>query len=136
MIGNNIKNNQIQDEVDTKHAPQIPKSALKKIFNSIAKIKINFGKKEFYGTAFFLRTKIKNEDYYFLVTNYHIIGQDQVNSKALITIYYGDKNNKKEKLINLDRKRFIKCYDKPIDITIIEIDENDNIPKDKYFFRI
>ena len=72
----------------------------------------------------------KNEKYYFLITNYHILGQDQVNAKIKITIYYGNKNEN-EKCIELD-KRFIKCYNKPIDITIVEIVESDHIPKDKY----
>ena len=29
-------------------------------------------------------------------------------------------------------KRIIKCFEKPIDITIVEIIENDNIPDNKY----
>ena len=33
-MSGNINNNQIEDEVDTKHAPQIPSSAIEEIFNS------------------------------------------------------------------------------------------------------
>lgn len=130
MSGNYINNNQIEDEVDTDHAPQIPSSAIEEIFNSIVRIKINFKGKTWYGTAFLVQMTIKNEKYYFLVTNYHILGQDEVNAKIEITIYYGNKNEN-EKCIKLN-KRFIKCYNKPIDITIVEIVESDHIPEDKY----
>ena len=33
-----------------------------------------------------------------------------------------------------DNLRFIKCFNKPIDATIIEIINQDKIPEDKYLF--
>jgi hypothetical protein len=123
----------IIDEVDTNHAPQIAISAQETIFKSIARIKTNLEKKKpSYGTGFFMKTRIKNVEYHFLVTCYHVVGQEQVNSKKKIAIYYGNKNEEKEKIIKLDKERFIKYYDKPIDIILIEILESDNIKDVNY----
>ena len=56
-------------------------------------------------------------------------------SKALIPIYYGKKDNEIKKVIKLDiEKRFIKCFDEPIDITAIEILKEDDIPESKFLF--
>ena len=133
MSDNYIDDSKIIDEVDTKHAPQIPISAQETILNSIARIKTNLEKKKpSYGTGFFMKTRIKNVEYHFLVTCYHVVGQEQVNSKKKIAIYYGNKNEEKEKIIKLDKERFIKYYDKPIDIILIEILESDNIKDVNY----
>ena len=132
---NYIDESQIIDEVETNQAPQIPASAQELIFNCIVKIKVNIGKSnESYGTGFFMKCQIKNNNYHFLVTCNHIVNQNHVNSREKIAIYYGKLNEEKEKYIYLNYKKFIKCFEKPIDITIIEILENDNIPEDKYLF--
>ena len=132
-----IDDSQTIDEVETKQAPQIPASAQEKIYNSIVKIRVNIGKNnESYGTGFFIKFQIKKISYHFLVTCNHIINKDNVNSKEKIAIYYGKLNEEKEKYICLNYKRFIKCYEKPIDITIIEILEMIISLRINIYFRI
>ena len=64
-----------------------------------------------------------------LLTNYHVISQDKVDSNCIIQI----ENDSGQKIeIKLEKeKRYIQCFDKPIDITLIEIKNSDGI--DKYF---
>jgi hypothetical protein len=52
---------------------------------------------------------------------------------ATISISYGKKNEETTKKITLDKnQRFIRSFEPPIDAIIIEINDNDNIPDDKY----
>ena len=44
------------------------------------------------------------------------------------------KDEKKQTILLDDNLRFIKCFEKPTDITIIEIVKSDNIPEDKFLF--
>ena len=68
-----------------------------------------------------------------MFTNYHVITQKIVDSKTVIYIYYGIIKNETKKSIKLDtNERFIKCFNKPKDVTSIQILESDNIPKDKF----
>jgi len=71
----------------------------------------------------------------FLVTNCHVIPEEIINSKQYIEIDIEYNNEKRE--IQLDKdQRFIKCFPKPIDITIIEIIESNNLEnKVKYLKR-
>ena len=63
----------------------------------------------------------------FLFTNYHVINQDLINDNIEIEIW----NNEK---MNLDlSQRYIKYFEKPEDVTIIEIKEEDKIYKDIKF---
>lgn len=66
-----------------------------------------------------------------LITNYHNITQNLVDLKKEIIIQI---ENQKEIKIKLDKnQRFIKCIKKPIDITIMEIIDEDRI-KDEVSF--
>ena len=90
------------------------------------------------GSGFFMKSKVKKAPRkiaHFLVTNSHVITDDIINSKQYIEIDI-EYNNEKRK-IQLDKeKRFINCFPKPIDITIIEILETDNLKnKIKYLKR-
>ena len=117
------------NEVDTNHAAPIPESVSDKLFNSICRIEIGDER----GTGFFLY--INEINGYFLLTNNHVINQELADSKALIHIYYGKRDNEIKKIIKLDtEKRFIKCFVKPIDITAIEILKEDDIPESKFLF--
>ena len=50
-----------------------------------------------------------------------------------ITLYYGEFDNEKEFNIKLDEnERYIKCFDRPLDVTMIEIIEKDDIIKDNF----
>lgn len=118
----------ISEEVETNNI-QVPLSALKDLSNSIVRFDFD-GQK---GTGFFIKFKIKGQQLFTLFTCFHVIGQDFVNSKKTIIFYYGEKKNEIKKYIKLDiNERFIKCFEKPKDVTIIEIIESDNIPKEIY----
>ena len=90
-------------------------------------------------TGFFMVSKVKFGDKkykgHFLITNYHVISDDQIDSKQKIEIYIESINEKRE--IQLDKEnRLIKSFPKPIDITVIEILETDNLKnKIKYLKR-
>ena len=120
----------MRNEVATYHGGFIPKTASDKLNNAIVRIETNKGQ----GTGFFLRFKIKDQPFFSLWTNFHVIPENMVKSKNTIKIYYGPKDNEKEKSIKLNRnKRFIICYKQPKDITVIQILEKDKIAKDIYF---
>jgi V8-like Glu-specific endopeptidase len=89
-----------------------------KILKSICKL--NTGKSK--ATGFFLNSLNQNK---YLITNNHVINRDIVTlySNVNIEIYDG-------KCFNLDLnniQHYIKFYEKPIDITIIKIDDLDEI---------
>ena len=127
------------EEVDTLHAAAIPRSASDTIFNSIGRIeieKIEDNKKVIsLGTGFFLMANIKGNKYKFLLTNFHVIEKKDVESRKEFNIFYGPKDNETQRTIKLDTNyRFIRCFEKPKDITLIEIIESDNIPEKKFLF--
>ena len=116
-----MKNNyDEEDEQYTEHAKKMPINQIIQFAPSICKI---FTKKSV-ATGFFMKIK-KKKEYCFLITNFHVISQQDVNSRLtiLITLENG-------KIISIkleDDKRIIKCFDKPIDITIIEILDIDGV---------
>ena len=116
--------NMAKDEIDTGQKP-IPIKIINKVMKSICKIIIINNKKKNYGTGFFFyyTDKIK-----YLITNYHIINENNTNNTE-IEIW----NHKKMKLTL--NNRYIKYIPKPKDITIIEIQETDNIYKDIEFLK-
>ena len=106
----------------------LPKRINLEYINSTFKIEIRQDNKlKETGTGFFIEIeKIK-----FIMTNNHIITQKMVDSKKNFIMKI--KNNTIE--IKLDKyKRYIRCFEKPIDITIIEILEEDNIKNEEVKF--
>ena len=96
------------------------------------RIKIKSQQKIF--TGFFIKITLKKKEYKFIFTCNHSIPQETIDSKIKISIYYGKKNEEKKTKIELDtNKRFIKTYE-DLDVTIIEIKKEDNIPEYKYLF--
>ena len=89
---------------------------------SICKIKyINTKNENVYGTGFFMKYKYLCT----LITAFHVINYDLENKFIKIEIG-NDKNSKKE--IDLELKdRYIKYFEKPIDITVIELKGSDEI---------
>ena len=82
------------------------------------------------GTGFFIKLYKEEKELFCLMTNEHVITKEMIELKEIININY----NYEEKLIKIildENKRFI-LYDKDMDVTIIEIKEEDKI-KDKYF---
>jgi len=120
------------NESNTKHAAGIPESASKKLYNSIVRIEVDFNEKEIItGTGFFIKLKIKDKERFYLVTCHHVIEKEYVKNKKKIRFYYGEYGNEKELEIGL-KGRNIKYFVKPLDATLIEILEEDNISKDKF----
>ena len=117
--------------MEIKNAFHIPESSYDKIINSIVRIEI----KMYAGTGFFIIFNIKQKILRCILTCSHLINMNEIDNKNKFNIYYGKKNQAEKKTIHLDKtKRYIKCFPKPVDVTIIQIIEEDNIPKDKYLY--
>ena len=107
-------------------------SNISKVFKSICKIKIETSLETKCGIGFLLRISINQETLYCLVSNEHIISNDIINNEDYIYISY-DSEFKSAK-IKLDKnKRYIKSF-KDIDISIVEIIEEDNIFGDYFLY--
>ena len=102
-----------------------------KVLKSICKIK--YESKTILGTGFLLKFYIDQECFYCLISNKLMITQDIINNN-IIHIYYDNE----DKLANLkldSNKRYIKNFtDIGLDITVIEILEEDNISKDNFLW--
>jgi len=93
-----------------------------------------------FGSGFFMKYKINEKYYYYLVSCEHVIETDLIKTKETIKIFYdNDKNNIELRLleIKLDQnERYIKAFKDimDLDITIIEIKSEDNIPENYFLF--
>ena len=107
----------------------IPKTIIDKLSDTIVRIELN--KK--ISTGFFMKI---NKNHNFLLTSAHLISQNNIDSKITIKIFYEKDKKELEKELKLDcNKRFIKSFeDKGLDVTLIEIIPEDNIPEDKYLY--
>jgi len=100
----------------------VPVEISNKVKNSICKIIIK-REENILGTGFFM----KIESLKFLFTNYHVIKQEFINDNIELEIW-----NKKKMNLNLNQ-RYIKYFEDPKDVIIMEIKEEDNIYKDIKF---
>ena len=105
------------DEIYTGHRG-VPIPIINKVFNSICKIIIRKGGKTEYGTGFFMKV---SDLLKYLITNYHIINPYIINNHTEIEIW-----NKKRIKLTL-KNRTIKYFERPKDITIMEIKKDDEI---------
>ena len=78
----------IKKECDTGYAKSIPEDINDKLYNSIVKIILNNGLK---ATGFFMKIKI-NREIKCLFTCKHVIGQNDINNKININLYYDKKD--------------------------------------------
>jgi hypothetical protein len=70
---------------------------------------------------------------FFLATCYHILSERFVNEKRDIEIFYGKKGEEKKLKITLNKsQRHIRYFDKPNDVTFVQILESDKISEDKF----
>ena len=85
------------------------------------------------GTGFFCKIPFPNEkgSLEVLITNYHNINKNYIEKNNQITFSLNSGKYYNIKLI--DESRIIKFFEKPIDISLIEIKEDDKI--EKIFFR-
>ena len=114
-----------KDEILIGHNKPVPMNIANKVMKSICKIIIKgINKNIIYGTGFFM--KISNSLKY-LITNYHVLCPNVINQNIELEIW----NLKKMKL-NISN-RYIKYFEKPKDITIIQIKDTDSIYNDIEF---
>ena len=91
---------------------------IKQMKEKVCKIKV-MNEKD--GSGFFLKLKIRNQEIKLLITNNHVINEEILNTNQQIKLYIN--NNKYN--IKLDNK--MKYTSKKYDITLIEINEDDEI---------
>ena len=104
------------------------------VSKSICKINIQKASETKNGTGFLLRFRIDQELFYCLISNEHVISKETIDNKNTINILYD--NEFKSVNIELDQnKRYIKCFtDIDLDVTIVEIIEEDNIFRDYFLY--
>ena len=128
----NISFNRHKEELQNGHPP-FPELLSSKLYNSIVNIKygVNDDKMKS-GTGFFMSIVINDKKYNYLITCKHVISDEYLKNKKIINILYGKRGEEKNISLKLDDKiRNIKIYD-DLDLILIEIIADDNIPKDKY----
>ena len=112
------------------YANYAPLTNIKKLINSIVKIRLDNGKN---ATGFFMIIELKNKEMKCLFTSSQVISDDDINNKITINIYCDGKNKEEPIKIKLDKNiRFIKTFNE--DIIIIEMIKNDNISDDKFLY--
>lgn len=79
-----------------------------------------------------MKILIKEKIKYFLFTCFHVITENDINSKKTIDIFYGKKIAEKKIQFRLDKTERFFAFFEDKDVTSIEILEKDNIPKDKF----
>ena len=125
--------NERKNENNTLHAPLIPQSSIDKLFNSIFKVKSTNNGSIVFGTGFFIKLNIKNEEMNFIMTCNHVVSEENINES--IEICQGRKGDEPILTIKLDiNKRFIKFFEKPVDIALVQILESDHIGEDKFLY--
>jgi len=112
-----------KDEIFTGHRP-ISIDIANHVKRAICKIIIENNRKKSFGTGFFMNI---SNSLKCLITNYHVINPEVINSNIDIEIW-----NQKIMKLNLNNRN-IKYYEKPKDITTIEIDDKDKIYNDIIF---
>ena len=115
--------NRISEVIFNDHKP-VPLDLINRTSKSICKIMIKINNSDIKGTGFFMKI---NDNKKYLVTNYHVISPYNINNNIVLELY----NHKPIKL-NTDNRE-IKYLEKPKDITIIEIKNDDEIYDDIEF---
>ena len=139
QINKNLSNNMHQTNLmndesildPSKSFIELDPDISKKLSQKICKIVIETQKGRQIGTGFILAFPIDLEWFYCLITNDHVINNESINNNDVVNISY-----EKEVNIKLDKnKRYIKSFiDKKLDITVIEILDEDNISKKYYLY--
>jgi hypothetical protein len=106
----------------------IPLNKYNEKINSTCKIET----KDKLGSGFFLKIPRKNDIFYCLMTNEHIIKKTMIDNKELIKIIFDNQKSRREIILN-KKKRFIQSYKyMNIDCSVVQIIENDNISEDHF----
>ena len=105
-------------EVRIKENISVPIDVTIKAMKSICKITIKLNGREYFATGFFMKI---SEAKKYLITNYHVISQENLNGDIEIEIH-----NHKTMKLNFNNRN-IKYFPKVKDITMVEIKKNDSI---------
>ena len=113
-----------------KKFPKIIIKQSEQLYNSICRIydKNNTVK----GTGFFMQINLENNLYYFLITYNNIISSEQIDNEETIIIYFLINGKEEKRNIKIDSNRTNFVFFDPLDITIIEILDSDNISKERF----
>ena len=137
MMQTNMRIDRIQENIIDKIRGFDDKETIKdsNVSKAVCKIKLEAimdnGVANKIGSGFLLKFYVDQEIFYCLVSNRHILSKDKINNN-MIYIFYD--NELKGANIELDKnKRYIKSF-KDLDITIVEIKEEDKISKDCFLF--
>ena len=124
-VGESNKNRREEGKIKGSDLKKV--DTLLDVSNSLCKIETS----KYEGNGFFIKINKNEKNYFYLMSNEHIISKKIIEKKETISITY--KRNKKIE-IELDKdKRYIRDFrDMKIDATVVEILEKDNI-KEKYF---
>ena len=106
------------------------------VSKSICKIKIDSILGTIKGTGFLLKFYIDQERFYCLISNEHVIKNNIIKNNSNSNIYISYDNEYSYATIKLgNKKRYIKSFiDIGLDITIIEILDEDNIYKNFFLY--
>ena len=85
------------DEAATNHARPITEESSEKLYKSIVRIQFVANEKMYFGTGFFIKFNLKNKLRYFLMTCHHVIKEEFINKKQIITLHT-EKSKKKKNL--------------------------------------
>ena len=118
-----VKNPTKEGEVLYEAKP-ISKIITNKVIKSICRITIKKKEEIIYGIGFFIKL---SESLKYLFTNYQIINPNSINANIELEIW----NNKTMNLYTSERH--IKYFEKPKDVTVIQIKETDKIYQDIAF---
>lgn len=124
-----------QNEIKVKNEALILNSNMidiNKLSKSVCKIIIiNNG---YFGTGFFIKLERKNRPFYCLISCEHVLKEQFIKEKYEIQIYY-DQDNKKINIILDEDKRCIRYY-KYVDISVVQILEEDGLLEEIFCFQI
>ena len=110
----------------------VPDELIDILRESVVRIEVKNPQK--FSSGFFIKISLKMKEYKFLLTCFHSISQNLIDSKIKISIYYGKKNEEIKKKIILDtNERFIKAYEN-FDVTVIEIKDEDGVSENRFLY--
>ena len=135
MTDTNLKTNRIQECIVEPSRPfEKVDRLVSNVSKSICKIKIETSIGTIIGTGFLLAFYIDEERFFCLVSNEHVIRKELLHNN--INIYISYDSEFRSAYINLNNnKRYMKSFkDRGLDITIVEILDEDNISKDYYLY--
>ena len=111
---------------------KLPYEEVDRYFNNVSKSVCKIVTPKLTGFGFLLSYTIEKENFYFLITNEHVISKSDIKNKKTIIIYYDIEFKNLQINLNED-ERYIKTFnDIGVDLTAIEIISNDKI--DNGFF--